>query len=42
MKMHPPKSKTKKYLNEEKCLIDRLLKYKEEHLRFIKDFRVPF
>ncbi|MCU0680612.1 MAG: IS66 family transposase [Planctomycetes bacterium] len=34
--------KVSKYHNEEKCLIKRLIEYKEEHLRFIKDFQVPF
>lgn len=31
-----------KPLKEEKCLFTRLREYKEEHLRFIKNFAVPF
>lgn len=34
--------KETKYHNDERCLITRLIEYKEEHLRFIKDFKVPF
>lgn len=35
-------NKVPKIYNEEKNLFERLREYKEEHLRFIKDFRVPF
>lgn len=31
-----------KPLEEERCLFERLLEYQEEHLLFIKNFRVPF
>ena len=31
-----------KRFNEEKCLLKRLRKYTDEHLRFISDFCVPF
>ncbi len=34
--------KVPKALREEKNLFTRLREYKEEHLRFIKDFKVPF
>jgi len=34
--------KETKYHNDERCLIARLIEYKEEHLRFVKDFAVPF
>lgn len=31
-----------KPLQEERCLFERLLEYREEHLLFVKDFNVPF
>jgi len=34
--------KDTKYHNDERCLIERLIEYKDEHLRFIKNFKVPF
>jgi len=35
-------SKSSKYHNDERCLLERMIEYKDEHLRFIKDFKVPF
>jgi transposase-like protein len=35
-------SKDAKYHNDERCLLERMIEYKDEHLRFIKDFSVPF
>ena len=32
----------KKYYNSEKCLILRLIEYAEDHLRFLKDFKIDF
>ncbi len=32
----------KDYYNDERCLFERLINFKEEHLRFIEDFKVPF
>jgi transposase len=34
--------KDEKYHNDERCLLERMIEYKDEHLRFIKDFEVPF
>jgi len=34
--------KVNETLNDERCLFERLLKYSEEHLRFITNFKVPF
>jgi transposase len=34
--------KDAKYHNDERCLLERMIEYKDEHLRFIKDFEVPF
>jgi len=31
-----------KYYNDERCLLTRLEEYKDEHILFLKDFRVPF
>jgi hypothetical protein len=32
----------KRMFNEERCLLKRLRDFKDEHLRFMADFRVPF
>jgi transposase-like protein len=34
--------KDAKYRNDERCLLERMIEYKDEHLKFIKDFTVPF
>ena len=36
------KIKNTQYHNDERCLIERLIVYKDEHLRFVTDFKVPF
>lgn len=36
------KRKTDNYFNDERCLIERLIKYSDGHLYFAKDFDVPF
>ena len=32
----------KRYYESERCLITRLKKYVDDHLRFLKDFRIDF